>query len=178
MLGPNTGVKLLTPDGFALQGTIDDAGSASAGMYMSVAGQPIDKFQGAAREFATNFSKEFLGGKTVDPYAIYGAQAATVMLDAIEASDGSRSDVISKMFATEVQNGLLGSFEFSENGDPTSASGAVVGHHGLQGDGQARDRRRSSRRSSRRSTRRSASNRNGRGVRLKPHPRLLAGGVA
>ena len=46
VLGPNTGVKLLTPDGFALQGTIDDAGSASAGMYMSVAGQPIDKFQG------------------------------------------------------------------------------------------------------------------------------------
>ncbi len=126
VLGPNTGVKLLTPDGFALQGTIDDAGSASEGMYMSVAGQPIDKFQGAAREFATNFSKEFLGGKTVDPYAIYGAQAATVMLDAIGASDGSRSDVISKMFATQVQNGLLGSFKFNENGDPTQASGAVT----------------------------------------------------
>jgi branched-chain amino acid transport system substrate-binding protein len=126
VLGPNTGVKLLTPDGFALQGTIDDAGSASEGMYMSVAGQPIDKFQGAAREFATNFSKEFLGGKTVDPYAIYGAQAATVMLDAIGASDGSRGDVISKMFATQVQNGLLGSFKFNENGDPTQASGAVT----------------------------------------------------
>ena len=126
VLGPNTGVKLLTPDGFALQGTIDDAGSASAGMYMSVAGQPIDKFQGAAREFATNFSKEYLGGKTVDPYAIYGAQAATVMLDAIKASDGSRGDVISKMFATTVQNGLLGSFKFNENGDPTQASGAVT----------------------------------------------------
>ena len=32
------------------------------------------------------------------------------MLDAIGASDGSRSDVITKMFATKVQNGLLGSF--------------------------------------------------------------------
>ena len=48
------------------------------------------------------------------------------MLDAIGASDGSRSDVISKMFATDVQNGLLGSFKFSANGDPTAASGAVV----------------------------------------------------
>ena len=102
MLGPNDGgVKLLTPDGFATQQTIDDAGSASAGMYMSVAGQPIDKFQGAAREFATNFSQEYLNGKTIDPYAIYGAQAAPVMLDAIGASDGSRSDVIAKMFATD-----------------------------------------------------------------------------
>ena len=127
VLGPNDGaVKLITPDGFATQQTIDDAGSAAAGMYMSVAGQPIDQFQGAAREFATNFSKEYLNGKTIDPYAIYGGQAATVMLDAIAASDGSRSDVISKMFATKVQNGLLGSFSFSENGDPQGGTGAVV----------------------------------------------------
>ena len=126
VLGPNTGVKLLTPDGFALQGTIDDAGSASAGMYMSVAGQPINKFQGAAKEFATNFSKEYLGGKLPDPYAIYGGEAGTVMLDAIAASDGSRADVIKQLFATKVQNGLLGSFTFSPNGDPQGASGAVV----------------------------------------------------
>jgi len=127
VLGPNDGsVKLITPDGFTTQQTIDDAGSASAGMYMSVAGQPIDKFQGAAREFATNFSKEYLNGKTIDPYAIYGGQAATVMLDAIGQSDGSRSDVISKMFAEKVENGLLGSFNFSADGDPEGASGAVV----------------------------------------------------
>jgi branched-chain amino acid transport system substrate-binding protein len=127
VLGPNDGsVKLITPDGFTTQQTIDDAGSASAGMYMSVAGQPIDKFQGAAREFATNFSKEYLNGKTIDPYAIYGGQAATVMLNAIGESDGSRSDVISKMFAQKVQNGLLGSFNFSADGDPEGASGAVV----------------------------------------------------
>ena len=49
------------------------------------------------------------------------------MLDAIAASDGSRSDVIAKMFATEVTDGLLGTFGFNENGDPTNASGAVVG---------------------------------------------------
>jgi branched-chain amino acid transport system substrate-binding protein len=127
VLGPNNGaVKLITPDGFATQQTIDDSGSASAGMYMSVAGQPINQFQGAAREFATNFSKQYLNGKTIDPYAIYGGEAATVMLDAIGASDGSRSDVIKQMFATKVQNGLLGSFSFNANGDPQEASGAVV----------------------------------------------------
>ena len=31
------------------------------------------------------------------------------------------------MFAAEVSDGLLGSFSFNENGDPTNASGAVVG---------------------------------------------------
>ncbi|MEO5634548.1 branched-chain amino acid ABC transporter substrate-binding protein [Gaiella sp.] len=126
VLGPNTGVKLLTPDGFALQGTIDDAGPASAGMYMSVAGQPIDQFTGEAKDFATNFAKDFNGGKQIDPYAIYGAQAAQVMLTAIGASDGSRADVIKQVFATKVEEGLLGSFAFSANGDPQEASGAVT----------------------------------------------------
>src|SRR5262245_36360279 len=52
VLGPNDGaVKLIAPDGFTTQATIDEAGSAAAGMYMSVAGQPIDQFQGKAKEF-------------------------------------------------------------------------------------------------------------------------------
>jgi len=48
------------------------------------------------------------------------------MLGAIGESDASRSDVITKMFASEVSDGLLGSFTFSANGDPAGASGAVV----------------------------------------------------
>jgi len=127
VLGPNDGaVKLFVPDGFFLQGTIDGAGPASAGMYASVAGQPIEKFTGEAKAFADSFSKEFMNGAAIDPYAIYGAQAAQVMLNAIAASDGSRSDIITKLFATSVKDGLLGTFEFNENGDPAKASGAVV----------------------------------------------------
>jgi branched-chain amino acid transport system substrate-binding protein len=127
VLGPNDGdVKLLTPDGFATQQTIDDAGAASAGMFMSVAGQPIDQFEGVAKEFAEKFAAEFLNGGVIDPYAIYGAQAAQVMFDAIAASDGSRSDVIAKMFETKVDQGLLGSFSFSADGDPEGGEGAVT----------------------------------------------------
>ena len=66
-------------------------------------------------------------GKPIDPYAIYGAQSAQIVLDAIAASDGSRSDVIAKMFEAQVVDGLLGTFGFNENGDPTNARGAVVG---------------------------------------------------
>jgi branched-chain amino acid transport system substrate-binding protein len=127
VLGPNDGdVKLLAPDGFTAQQTIDEAPEAAAGMFMSVAGVPIDQFQGAGAEFAEAF-KPRLGGKEIDPYAIYGAQAARIMLDAIAASDGSRADVIAKMFETEVQDGFLGSFSINENGDPEGAEGAVVG---------------------------------------------------
>ncbi|MEI7759579.1 MAG: branched-chain amino acid ABC transporter substrate-binding protein [Thermoleophilia bacterium] len=127
VLGPNDGpVRLITPDGFALQQTIDDAGAASAGMFMSVAGQPIDQFKGAAKEFADTFSKDYLKGAPIEPYAIYSAQAAQVLFDAIGASDGSRADVIAKMFETKVDQGLLGSFSIGANGDPEDASGAVT----------------------------------------------------
>jgi branched-chain amino acid transport system substrate-binding protein len=127
VLGPNDGaVKLIAPDGFTTQATIDEAGSASAGMYMSVAGQPIDSFQGKAKAFVDGLRNGPLSGKPIDPYAIYGGQAAQTILDAIAASDGSRSDVISKLFASDVKDGLLGSFTFNSDGDPVASSGATV----------------------------------------------------
>ena len=128
VLGPNDGdVKLLAPDGFTTQATIDEAGTASKGMFLSIAGVPIDEFKGAALDFIDGLQSGPLQGKAIDPYAIYGGQAAQVMLDAIGASDGTRSDVIKKLFATNVTDGLLGSFKFDENGDPEDAAGAVVG---------------------------------------------------
>ncbi|MEJ7568771.1 MAG: branched-chain amino acid ABC transporter substrate-binding protein [Gaiellaceae bacterium] len=127
VLGANDGkVKLFAPDGFTTQQTIDEAPEAAAGMFLSVAGVPIDEFKGAGAEFAKAF-KPRLGGKAIDPYAIYGAQAAQVMLDAIAASDGTRADVLAKMFEAKVTDGYLGSFEINETGDPSGAEGAVVG---------------------------------------------------
>jgi branched-chain amino acid transport system substrate-binding protein len=127
VLGPNDGaVKLLAPDGFTTQATIDEAGGAAAGMYMSVAGVPIDQFTGTAKEFVDSLLAGPLAGKDIDPYAIYGAQSAQVLLDAIANSDGTREDVIAKMFDTSVQDGLLGTFTFSEDGDPVASEGATV----------------------------------------------------
>ena len=127
VLGPNDGaVKLYAPDGFTTQATIDESGTAAAGMFMSVAGQPIDAFKGKALEFVDGLLNGPLSGKAIDPYAIYGGQAAQVVLDAIAASDGSRSDVISKLFESDVQDGLLGSFTFSEDGDPVAGGTAEV----------------------------------------------------
>jgi len=131
VLGPNVaspadGVVLLSPDGFTAQQTIDEAEGAAAGMYMSVAGVPIDQFAGTALGFIEAF-KGTLGDKPVDPYAIYGAQAAQIVVDAIAASDGTRASVLTNVFATKVADGFLGNFEINDNGDPELASGAVVG---------------------------------------------------
>jgi branched-chain amino acid transport system substrate-binding protein len=127
VLGPNDGdVKLYMPDGFTTQATIDESGGAAAGSFMSVAGQPIDAFTGKAKEFVDGLLAGPLSGKPIDPYAIYGAQAAQTMLDAIAASDGSRSDVITQLFASDVQDGLLGSFTFNSDGDPGKVGATVA----------------------------------------------------
>ena len=129
VLGPNDGdVKLYMPDGFTTQQTIDESGVENTqGAFFSVAGVPTDEFEAeSAQEFITTF-QESLGGEPVDPYAIYGAQAAKVMLDAIAASDGTRPNIIEQMFATDCTGCFLGDFTFSENGDPVASEGAVVG---------------------------------------------------
>ena len=128
VLGDNSKVKLMLPDGFTTDAIFDrsQGGTPSAaGSYFSVAGVGIDKYTGAAKTFINGFKTQ-LNGKPVDPYAILGAQAAQVLLDAIAKSDGSRSDVISKVFASKVTDGLIGSFEFNKNGDLSGAKGAAV----------------------------------------------------
>jgi branched-chain amino acid transport system substrate-binding protein len=129
VLGPNDGeVKLYMPDGFTTQQTIDESGVENTrGAFFSVAGVPVEEFESQqAQDFITEF-QESLGGEPVDPYAIYGAQSAQIVMDAIAASDGTRQSVLENMQAAEVSGGYLGDFTFNENGDPTLASGAVVG---------------------------------------------------
>ena len=133
VLGPNaakagSGVVLMLPDGFTTDAIFDRAegGTPNAkGAYFSVAGVGIDKYTGAAKTFIDGFKSQ-LGGKAVDPYAILGAQAAQVLLDAIEKSDGTRSSVIDNVFKTKVDNGLIGTFSLNKNGDLTGAKGAAV----------------------------------------------------
>jgi branched-chain amino acid transport system substrate-binding protein len=129
VLGPNTGkVKLFAPDGFTQQSTITEAGVDNAkGMYMSVAGVPTSKLTGEGKTFITAFQKE-LGSEKVDPYAAYGGQAAEVLVKAIEtAGAADRAKVIDALKNTNVTNGILGSFKINKNGDPTLATGGIVG---------------------------------------------------
>ncbi len=51
------------------------------------------------------------------PYAVYQAQAAQIMLDAIARSDGTRPSVVKELFKTNVKNGIMGTFRFDKNGD-------------------------------------------------------------
>jgi branched-chain amino acid transport system substrate-binding protein len=121
VLGPNDGdVKLYAPDGFTTQATIDEAGKKNAvGMYASVAGVPPDQLTGAGADFIEGFESE-LGGEPIEAYSAYGAQAMQVILDAIASAGNDRAGVISALFETSVQGGILGDFDITADGDPTA----------------------------------------------------------
>jgi branched-chain amino acid transport system substrate-binding protein len=128
VLGNNSKVKLMLPDGFTTDAVFQrsEGGTPNAnGAYFTVAGVGIDQYKGAALKFIDGFKSQ-LGGKPVDPYAILGAQAAQVLLDAIEKSDGSRSQVIDNVYKTDVKDGLIGNFKLNSNGDLTGANGAAT----------------------------------------------------
>jgi ABC-type branched-subunit amino acid transport system substrate-binding protein len=117
VLGPNGGVKLLAPDGFAQQSTIDLAGKASKGMFASVPGQVPQNLTGQGKKLVGELEAK-LGGGPIELYAPYAGQAAAVVLDAIGAGR-DRTGTIDAVRSTSVKNGITGSFEILPSGDPS-----------------------------------------------------------
>jgi branched-chain amino acid transport system substrate-binding protein len=116
-LGPNDGaVKLLAPDGFAQQSTIELAGAASKGMFASVPGRVPQNLTGPGKTLVSELRQEV--GGPIELYAPYAGQAASVLLGAI-AHSGQRGGVIEAVRDTSVHNGIVGSFDILASGDPS-----------------------------------------------------------
>jgi branched-chain amino acid transport system substrate-binding protein len=125
VLGPNDGaVKLLAPDGFAQQATIDQAGPASAGMLVSVPGRVPSSLTGAGSAFAQELKAQ-VGDAQLELFAPYAGQAAEVLLDAIRAGGGNRAGTVQALTKIRVTNGITGTFSIKPTGDPTPAPIAI-----------------------------------------------------
>ena len=115
-VGPD--VQIFGPDGWTpISATIDGAGEASEGMYITQPGLPADQLKGEGKVFVDEFTAEI--GKAPNPYTAYAAQAASILLDSIEDSDGTRKSVSEGLFNRDVTDGILGNFKIDENGDTT-----------------------------------------------------------
>jgi branched-chain amino acid transport system substrate-binding protein len=115
-VGPD--VQIVGPDGWTpISATIEGAGDASEGMYITQPGLPADQLKGEGKAFVDEFTAEI--GKAPNPYTAYAAQAATILLDSIEDSDGTRKSVSEGLFNRDVTDGILGNFKIDENGDTT-----------------------------------------------------------
>jgi branched-chain amino acid transport system substrate-binding protein len=113
-------VKILTPDGFTpVSADVQQSSGKAEGMYVSVAGLPVEKLPAGGQSFVKAFSAS-IGGATPDPYAVYAAQAAQVLVEAIKNSDGTRAGVRDKLFDVNIPNGILGHVSFNQEGDVTA----------------------------------------------------------
>ena len=119
--GPNDGaVKLLAPDGFAQQATIDQAGPASAGMFVSQPGKVPGSLTGEGSAFVKEVKAQ-TEGEPLEVFAPYAGQAAEVLIAAIQSGDANRAGVIRSLFKTHVNDGIVGSFTITPSGDPSPA---------------------------------------------------------
>jgi len=115
-LGPD--VQIFGPDGWTpISATIQGAGQASEGMYITQPGLPADQLKGEGKKFVDEFTAEI--GTAPNPYTAYAAQAAVILLDSIADSDGTRAQVSEGLFNRDVKDGILGNFRIDENGDTT-----------------------------------------------------------
>jgi branched-chain amino acid transport system substrate-binding protein len=112
-------VKLLAPDGFLVEPwLVNFTGDAAEGMMISRAGLPLERLPTPGARFLARFRTVI--GEQPDFYSVYAAQATNVLLNAIARSDGTRASVVRELFATRVDNGILGSFTITPQGDTTA----------------------------------------------------------
>jgi branched-chain amino acid transport system substrate-binding protein len=110
-------VELYAPSGLTpLSQLVERSGGVARGMYVSLTGIVTARLPAAGARFVERFGRTQPGAE-ISAEAVYAAQAAEVLLDAIARSDGMRRSVVEELFRTRVEGGLLGSFRFDANGD-------------------------------------------------------------
>jgi len=125
IMGDNTKVKYMGPDGIQTQAMIDGAGATTAeGIYASVAGLAFpDALTDAGKKFVPVYDAKY--GHLTAPYSIYGYEDMNVLLNAIETvcknggDPTDRATVTKAVMSTKDFNGVLGTFSFDANGDTT-----------------------------------------------------------
>jgi branched-chain amino acid transport system substrate-binding protein len=118
VLGDNTKVALMGPDGFNTSDTVKDAAAAAEGMYVTIGGtSPNDLKNAAGKSFVSAFKKTYKV-KTLQAYTGYGAEAMQVLLAAIAKSNGTRAGVVKSLYNLTVPNSILGPAKIDQYGDP------------------------------------------------------------
>jgi branched-chain amino acid transport system substrate-binding protein len=116
--------KLYGPDGVAESGFSDPKeggipGNVGNRVKVTVATLDPESYPPEGQEFFSQFASKF-GDKTPDPYAIYGYEAMSLVLDAIErAGSTDKAEVLTALFDTKDRSSVLGTYSIDENGDTT-----------------------------------------------------------
>ena len=118
-------IKLYGPDGVAQENFADPKQgglppAVGKRTKVTVATLDPDQYPPEGQRFFDEYKQEY--GPRPEPYAIYGYEAMSLMLDAIQrAGDkgNSRQAVIDQFFDTKGRKSVLGTYDIDDNGDTT-----------------------------------------------------------
>ena len=111
---------LLVPDGCQSQTFIESAGAAmlEGRCFVTFGGLPPERLTGKGAAFVERYRREY--GESPDGYAVYGYEAAGVVLRAIrDAATKDRRAITAAALAIRDYDGALGRWGFDDNGDTT-----------------------------------------------------------
>jgi branched-chain amino acid transport system substrate-binding protein len=114
-------IKFMGPDGINCSEFLKQAGPAGEGVYSTFGGVPPEKYTGKSADWLKAYDAKYQN-KSPNAYAIYGYEAAKVVLAAI-AKAGDKADdratVLANVMGTKDYEGVLGKWSFDANGDTT-----------------------------------------------------------
>jgi branched-chain amino acid transport system substrate-binding protein len=109
---------LVGPDGTNQPSTIvEGAGDAAENFLMTIAVVPARALPASGRAFAEDFRRRY--SQLPCCLSVHAAQAALMVLDAIEKSGATRPKVRDALFGMRVNGGLVGDFSIDAFGDTT-----------------------------------------------------------
>jgi branched-chain amino acid transport system substrate-binding protein len=116
--------RLYGPDGVAEEGFYSPAEGGvpdEVGSRVKVTVATLDpaEYPPEGQEFFRAYEQKY-NERNPNPYAIYGYEAMSLALDAIERSEtGEKADVLEALFNTRDRESVLGTYSIDENGDTT-----------------------------------------------------------
>lgn len=113
-------VKFMVPDGCFETAFIESAGKENleGTAFISFGGVPASELTGKGRDFYNAYKVKY--GSEPEAYAVYGYEAAKVVIRAInDAKSGDRASIIQAIKNIRDYEGALGKWSFDENGDTT-----------------------------------------------------------
>jgi len=119
-----SGIKMFGPDGVAESAFTEKVGS-SLEKQIFITNPTLDPkfYPASAQKFFDDFKAKY--SKDPEPYAIYGFEAMSAALEAIEAAGGVKPDaegrqkVVDAFFQLKDRESVLGTYSIDENGDTT-----------------------------------------------------------
>ncbi|HVN14199.1 MAG TPA: branched-chain amino acid ABC transporter substrate-binding protein [Anaerolineales bacterium] len=122
VMGDNTKVKFMGPDGIYTAAFPTGAGDAAEGAYASVGGIVFSQLGPAGQKFLTDYKAKY-GPTDPDPYAVYGYDTMGIVLAGINSvcaaggNPADRATLTKAVLATKDYSGALGTLTFDQNGD-------------------------------------------------------------